>query len=419
MKRFPLLVLGAVLAFGVARADGLVEQVSPLRSTDAADHRFDDLAAFGRAIGDARYVVLGEQTHGEAEVFSLKVRLVEYLHEQMGFNVLALESGFYEGGRLAARDGSKPLRDLVPGNIFYMYSKTTQVRPLFDYLDTQGKGSKHLALATFDAQHSGVMSQTALVDDLATQLRAHQSKLPDSPDWSTFKSICTALLKMDRKPPTEAEQQAFHDVLAEAETILAQDPAQGTGAKDGAGYWRRIVASLGAQADHYWKAEKDPFNAFLARDYAMADNLVWLLKRPYAGQKVIIWTHDFHGQKASLFPGAVGMMMSVRKQMPTQDFYHVYFTGFSGSYLNFADNKVVTIGAHHRPSIESALHDAGAQQGFVDLKAGVLPGVDLAMLGVDTYGEGYSNGKPRLVDYVDGVFYLDHLSPATFQPGLN
>src|SRR4051794_32388463 len=41
----------------------------PLRTIDMADDNFSDLAPLRTAIGDARIVLLGEQTHGDGTTF--------------------------------------------------------------------------------------------------------------------------------------------------------------------------------------------------------------------------------------------------------------------------------------------------------------------------------------------------------------
>ena len=49
----------------------------------------DDLAAFGKALGEARIVALGEAAHGTREFPQWKERLVEYLATEKGFLLLA------------------------------------------------------------------------------------------------------------------------------------------------------------------------------------------------------------------------------------------------------------------------------------------------------------------------------------------
>lgn len=57
----------------------------------------DDLHAFGRMIGPATVVGLGESTHGSREQFRVKHRLVRYLVEQRRFRTVAFETDFAGG----------------------------------------------------------------------------------------------------------------------------------------------------------------------------------------------------------------------------------------------------------------------------------------------------------------------------------
>ncbi|MDP2955856.1 MAG: hypothetical protein Q8N53_05500, partial [Longimicrobiales bacterium] len=68
----------------------------PVASVDPANRDFSDLQDLRDVIGDSRVVMLGEQSHGDGTVFLAKTRLIEFLHQEMGFDVLAFESGLFD-----------------------------------------------------------------------------------------------------------------------------------------------------------------------------------------------------------------------------------------------------------------------------------------------------------------------------------
>src|SRR5437879_422169 len=67
-----------------------------VRSVDASDEDFSDLEPVARAIGSAPVVLLGEPGHGAGTSFAAKVRLIKFLHQRLGFDVLVWESGMYD-----------------------------------------------------------------------------------------------------------------------------------------------------------------------------------------------------------------------------------------------------------------------------------------------------------------------------------
>ncbi|MGW7572960.1 erythromycin esterase family protein [Streptomyces sp. NPDC054765] len=63
----------------------------PLRSLDV-DAPDDDLRALMPLLSDVRVLGMGEATHGTAEFFRLKHRLLRFLVARMGFTTLAMEA---------------------------------------------------------------------------------------------------------------------------------------------------------------------------------------------------------------------------------------------------------------------------------------------------------------------------------------
>ena len=59
------------------------------------DDELQDHAQLRALFQGKEIVMLGEQTHGEGTAFETKIKLIKYLHKELGFDLLLFESGFY------------------------------------------------------------------------------------------------------------------------------------------------------------------------------------------------------------------------------------------------------------------------------------------------------------------------------------
>ncbi|HEX3933863.1 MAG TPA: erythromycin esterase family protein, partial [Puia sp.] len=163
MQRYLIFLLFVLPVVAEAQPADLKKAVVAVRSIDPADTDFRDLAGLRAAVGDARIVLLGEQTHGEGTTFQAKIRLIEFLHEKMGFDVLAFESGFYDCARIWENvEAGGRVPDEVTGSLFYMYATSVQMGDLFGYIQGAVSSKRPLVITGFDSQHTGVKSKTQL-----------------------------------------------------------------------------------------------------------------------------------------------------------------------------------------------------------------------------------------------------------------
>lgn len=272
---------------GAAYPAPLPVQTWPVTTVHPDDANDDDLKPFTDAIGTARVVALAEQTHGGSEEFLLKTRLLKYLHEKMGFDVLLLESGFYEMGRLAERaaQGEK-LDDMAPGNVFFMYANSAEGRGMLQYLDRQRALGKPMLVAGIDSQHTGVLSNTELLPRLQAYLRQRAPALAAGTGWQAYAQAAAPLFAQQRTAPEAAVREAFRRHGTALQEALCGTP---DGTVEGPGWWCRIVRSIDAQATTYWSGGSN-----YQRDNAMGANAIWLADHMFPGKKVVVWAHTIH-----------------------------------------------------------------------------------------------------------------------------
>jgi len=134
----------------------------PIRSLGASD--FSDLRFLAPLLKDKRIVQLGESSHGVAEFNLAKVRLVRFLHEDLGYDVIAFESSFADCDRTQRRSAALSAEELMRGCLSGVW-RTAEVLPLLEYVKATQRTDRPLAIAGFDIQFFRAESRFARDDD--------------------------------------------------------------------------------------------------------------------------------------------------------------------------------------------------------------------------------------------------------------
>ena len=267
-----------------------IASIDPAATDDA------DLAAFGAAVGDSRIVLLTEPTHGDGPTFELKTRLVKYLHEQKGFDVLFIESGMYDVARIQQRlaAGGDAIAVQAPGRIFYMYSRTDAGQSVLRYVDGTRTTATPLALWGHDVPMDGADSVQGLLSGLQSFLASQQSALPQSADWPGYLRVARQGVALDSTAVASADSASFLSMSTQLATGLCGVADSGGDLLQSAAFWCRMVQGVQADYTHLWSTT-DPRTPTDLRDVTGAGNIEWALDGRLKGQKAIVWLHAVHG----------------------------------------------------------------------------------------------------------------------------
>ena len=280
----------AAVAAVVAADSVPLASIAPDAATD------DDLAAFGAAVGERRIVLLTEATHGDGATFRLKARLVRYLHERKGFDVLSIESGLYDAVRIRQRQdaGGDSSSVQAPGRIFYMYSRTDEGQWVLKYADATRATATPLELWGHDVPMGGLDSTQSLLPNLQAFLAARGSPALQSADWPGWLRVATPSVALKAPALAAADTDSFLAMSAQLSTELCGQADVPGDLLQSPAFWCRMVQGIHADYTHLWSAT-DARTPTDLRDAVAAGNLQWLLDGRLAGRKVIVWLHAIHG----------------------------------------------------------------------------------------------------------------------------
>lgn len=184
-----------------ARLAWLREHAHPIATTDPSD-KIDDLAFLKDIVGDARIVALGEGTHGTREFFQMKHRITQYLAQEMGFTIFAIEASTPESAKVSdytVRNLGDSPNDVIRGMYFWTWS-TDEVADMARWMRAFNSGgpgnetgTKHIAFTGFDMQTPDVAQEVA-----ASFLDAHD------PDFAArARAVYTESLSATRNAPSQ------------------------------------------------------------------------------------------------------------------------------------------------------------------------------------------------------------------------
>ena len=422
------LSLTVIVPSSVPAADEDVRQTwakthpAPIKSIDPDETDFDDLEGFGKAVGDARIVFLGEQTHGDGATFLAKTRLIKYLHEKRGFDVLAFESGRLDCHKAWAaflKAENTPLENFEVG-VFPIWAKSEQVQPLIRYLVKQAKGKTPLKLCGFDCQITGTGPRSELSADVAGIL----GRLPEGIFSRRQEGdTCVAFDKLAdaARFPTPEEIELISKFRAAVLALKADEKFKA----DEIALWKTWLENLQAVID---MKQADKVKAATIRETQMAKNFLSLASEKYAKRKIIVWAASYHlmrnpksidtlvaksgggVKREPTYHGSVIFGDEVSKKLG-QEIYSVAFLAAGGEWKLMQSKEATPVPTPRAGSLDDLLNKAGHKNAFVDLK-GLPKDHWLRTSRIVARPFGYADTEALWPEVFDGFVFTNTMTPS-------
>lgn len=414
-----------------ARIAYLKKHAVPVRSIEAEDVDFADLEPLRQMIGSRRIVMLGESSHGDGATFAAKVRLIKFLHQRMGFDVFAFESGLYDTRKAwsALRAGADP-QAAVSTAIPATWSASLQAKPLWSYLAEASKTNHPLELAGFDMQFTGSASQDHLWKDLRDFLAG--AKLPPSANSAVSRVMDTLALVAndpafirngsDFKNVGPEDQAAFEIAVRDLGLAIASLPPGREPETVERDFWIQCLKSVASCLKMSWRINLESRDktvmdwVFNLRDRQMGDNLTWLAQRAYSGRKIVVWSAVRHISRHYDLIGIpdepfVPMGDWLDKAMGAE-VYSLGFASYQGRWAEVGMPASFEVVPAAPNSLEELFFSAGFDYAVVDFRNLAADGAWLrAPLSCR-----FLKYTPATTDWtriLDGMFFIKEMFPCT------
>ena len=117
------------------------------------DEDLSDLAPLKEVLKNVEIVLLGEQSHGEGTTFWTKIKLIKYLHQELGFDLLLFEGGFYDCKKAweSVQEGMD-VQVALGKSLSPLWAYTKEFEAFSFYLQQQFQSSSPLMFLGFDSQ---------------------------------------------------------------------------------------------------------------------------------------------------------------------------------------------------------------------------------------------------------------------------
>ncbi|WJE50383.1 erythromycin esterase family protein [Bacillus cereus] len=386
----------------------------------------EDLSFLKKTLQDKRIVLLGESTHGSTEMNQSKVRMIKYLHEEMGYDVIAFESGFAEANAVYQNIDDLTAEQAMKKAISGVWH-TEDLEELFQYIKEQKEKGTPLILTGFDINipwNDSTATFAKFANEWISKLNPEIGKLlvEAEKEIVKYRSVSTYEEFQTMQKPLLSKYERVKEFIQQHKKELQQVVSNAS--YDVNLLEKTINIRIDTLKTHisYEVKEKPAMDyTFYSRDQKMGQNLAWLSEMQFKNKKIIVWGHNYHIRKQNSkmimgFPYTKKYpnMIDVLPKYLKDQMYSVGLYAYSGSSLDDQNEKIeYVIDKHQANSIEEILRSAQHPQVFVNLKD-EKNRPETSWMYSQIIGQYWGIWPEYMIpnQHYDGILWLEHISPS-------
>jgi len=389
------------------------ENSVPVRSLHSED--FSDLAFLNDLLNDKSIVQMGEVAHGIAEQNRGRVRLIKYLHQHLGFSVLAFESGFYDCYMANKNIENSSAKDGLENSLYTMWH-TTDLLELYEYVKSTRHSDNPLNICGFDIRPTGAActSRPEFLKNIISKVDTNFANEIFEIDkmlilWLTDRTSAdnyiienyTQLIKVyDRLIKLISENEDYLGQFFKSELLSVA---------------LQSTISARVHIDQRNDSRFEGYERSLMRDKQMFEHFKYINQSLYPDQKIIVWSHNYHimnNPEQAKYTKTLGYWL---KQNYSTDLYTIWSLAYRG-IIRYGE--IYRISITDPECIEAILYRAMKKHYIIDISRQSMQEGNNWMFQYTTQSYLHGTGAYR-ISYIprhqyDAIFFIDTVSKPVY-----
>jgi len=373
---------------------------------------FEDLQCMKQYLTDKSLVQLGESSHGTKEYNLIKVRFIKFLHEEMGFDVIAFESGLFDCFYTYENINDYTAKQTLNNSIFSSVWGTEEVLELFEYIKQTQSTEHPLILSGFDCQRTGD-NYDKRPDFLYDMLVKVDSLYADQ--VSSFdKHVLTYYMDHYNYLVNYADSinTRYIEIISFIDQHYDQIKKYYPDKENYLVFAKKSILSTISELRYMLALHENINKCMYIRDSAMASNISFLKEELYPGKKIILWAHNAH---IAYYPNLTSihsnyrnmgnwLLENYREELYTIGLYML--RGKTNTEYNWTIIDVVLPTKSY--SLEAILYHLRKKYIFVDvLNHPYENGNEWLYYNITTKYSGFMDEEMIIKDNYDGIIFID------------